>query len=484
MKDEKEMNASQNEKDEALESSLDKSENYEHEQLNDELEKLAQTFRAELKKAKEQGEVKISENEIVDENDNLIPQEELCECCGERRKDKSVSENYAYCTECRELMKHYPINVSSLVVALAVIAVAVFAVMGFVSDFSGYNSAKLAKNADSENKKFSAVEYYVESASFFEEKDVVPKKLYKESANNIFTTLPQGVRSFYEVSEIIDLAISDFEAKLPIYNGYKNLRDQALIMYNSFNAFYTILNNSEYANLDPEDKATIEKVYKEIGDLVGKELTIESMTGEEVTVVYDEASVLFSQFMFAYSYSEYEKAYECLKTLDKIAPDFISMYGYELAIIEIQYGNYKTANELAKKLALNNAEDSSPYAIYSYSERMKGDLEDSIEQADKGIALDKENSDLYRQKAISLLLQGKNKEALKVIEEGTSYGEYAVMYYTYLVIATEAGDTEKVEEIKKILEEAKVETPEKIQKYLDGKLSYKKLFTEGTGDIE
>ena len=58
------------------------------------------------------------------------------------------------------------------------------------------------------------------------------------------------------------------------------------------------------------------------------------------------------------------------------------------------------------------------------------------------------------------------------------------MYYTYLIIANEAGDTKKVEEIQKILTDAKVETPEKVQKYLDGKLSYKKLFTEGTGDIE
>ena len=83
-----------------------------------------------------------------------------------------------------------------------------------------------------------------------------------------------------------------------------------------------------------------------------------------------------------------------------------------------------------------------------------------------------------------MLLQGDAKEAQKVIEEGSSLGEYAVMYYTYLIIANENGDTKKVEEIQKILTDAKVETPEKVQKYLDGKLSYKKLFTEGTGDIQ
>lgn len=484
MKDEKEMQFEENENEEALESSLDKSDNYEQETLNDELEKLAETFRTELKKAKEQGEVKVSENEVVDENDNVIPKEELCECCGERRKDTSVSQNYAYCSECRELMKRYPLNFSSVVVALAIILVAVFGVAGFVSDFSGYNSAKIANDADRENKKFSAVEYYVDACSFFEEKELVPKKLYRDSAENIFSTLPEGVASFNQVSEIIDLALSDFEAKLPIYNGYENLRDKSLTMYNTFNAFYAILNNIEYQNLSVDDKDTILKVYKETGDLIGKELTIKSMTGEDITVVYDEAAVLFSQFMFAYSYEEFDKAYDCLKKLNELYPEHISMFGYELAILEIQSGNFKEANSLADKLIVNNAEDSSPYGIYTYSYRMKGNYKKSLEYAEKGLEINKEDSDLYRQKAITLLLQGEAKEAQKVIEEGSALGEYAVMYYTYLIIANEAGDTDKVTEIQKILDDAQVETPEKVQKYLDGKLSYKKLFTEGTGDIQ
>ena len=90
MKDEKEMNSS-NENEESLEASLDKTEDYEQNQLNDELEKLAETFRVELKKPKESGDIKVSDKEVVDENDNAIPEEELCECCGERRKDKKAA---------------------------------------------------------------------------------------------------------------------------------------------------------------------------------------------------------------------------------------------------------------------------------------------------------------------------------------------------------------------------------------------------------
>ena len=48
---------------------------------------------------------------------------------------------------------------------------------GFITDFDGYNSARLAKEADSENKRFSAVEYYDKAIAFFDEKEIVPKKL-------------------------------------------------------------------------------------------------------------------------------------------------------------------------------------------------------------------------------------------------------------------------------------------------------------------
>ncbi|MBR2875568.1 MAG: hypothetical protein IKC01_00345 [Clostridia bacterium] len=484
MKDEKEIKNDSEQSNPSLESMLDKTGDYNEEQLYDELEKLAETFKNELKKASENGEVKVSENEIVDENDNIIPEEELCKCCGEKRRDTSVSENYEYCSECRELMKHYPLNFASVVIALAIIFVSVLSVTIFAGDFAGYNYARTAKEHESKNEKFSAVEYYDSAINFFAENEVVPKKLYKDSSSNVFATLPEGVRSFYEVSERIDEALSDFEAKLPIYNGYQKLRNQSLLMYNTFNAFYSILNNTEYMNFDPEDKETIGKIYNEIGALADKEVTITSMSGEKMTLTYDRASVLFSQFMFAYSYDEFEKAYDCLVELNEIAPEFISMYGYEFAIIEIQYGNMKNADALAEKLVLNNAEDSSPYAVFSYSERMKGNLSKSVKQADKGLAIDEENPDLYRQKAIAMLLDGDKKGALEVMNSGEAYGEYGVMYYTHLIIASEAGDKDKVSEINAKIKELNAETPEKVQRYLDGELSYKKLFTEGTGDIE
>ena len=482
MKDEKDFKASAAEAEEKIEAELDKSEDYEQQRLNEELEKLAETFRAEMKKAKEENKNVFDELEA--EEKSGIPKEELCECCGKRKKDTSVSENYPYCTECREGMKKYPFNISSLVTAIAIVVVAVFGVLGFVTDFNGYNLARAAKEADRNNEKYTAVENYVAACTIFEEKAVVPKLLYRESAENIFATLPEGVKSFYQITEIIDSSMSPVEAKLPIFKGYIDLRNRAATMYSTFNSFYGIYNNMEYAGLTPEDKENVLKLYNEIAALKDKELTIEDVNGDELTVIHDEAAVLFSQFMFAYSFGQHELAYESLKELDEKYPELISMYGYELAVLDIQSGNFKSANSLAKRVMEVNKEDSSAYDIYVYSYRMKGDYDKSIAFADLGLEVDPANSDLYRQKAITLLLKGEKKEALAVIEEGLALGDYPIMQCICLIIANENGDTKKVEEMKSKLDEYKIELPEKVQKYLAGELSYKKLFTEGTGDIE
>ena len=485
MKDEKEINTSSDNLNEELEASLDKTENYEEEKLNDELEKLAKTFKQELQKAKEQGAVKIGEVAVVDEDNNVIPQEELCECCGERRKDTSVSANYQYCSECRERMKRYPVSLVSAFIAIVVIVIAVAGVGGFITDFSGYNSARLAKNADSENKNFSAVDYYDAAIAFFDEKDVVAKKLYKDSAITVFNTLPNGVASFNEVAERLEKSVTEFEAKLPVYKSYKDLRDKALVMYDTFNAFYAVLNNTEYGTFDENDKETITKIYNDIGALAEKDVTIDSMTGgDDETTVYNKAGVLFSQFMFAYTYGDFDKAYEAISALWENYPEYIQMFGYEFAVIEIQSGNHKNALKVAEAVKANNAEDSSPYVIYAYSERMKGNYDKAIKYTDEGLKLDSQNPDLYRQKAIALMLKKDFEGAKKEIEAGLSISEYGVLYYTYLIIATELGDTETVEKINTVLENAALKNPEKIQNYLDGKITYQEIFMKGTGDIE
>ena len=47
----------------------------------------------------------------------------------------------------------------------------------------------------------------------------------------------------------------------------------------------------------------------------------------------------------------------------------------------------KNALKIAEAVKENNAEDSSPYVIYAYSERMKGNYDKAIKYTDEGIVL-------------------------------------------------------------------------------------------------
>jgi hypothetical protein len=94
---------------------------YSSSELNDELEKLVKTFQEELDKAQE-----LSDEEFVEvfaDELGVIEDEDLCECCGERRRDKSRGKNYPYCSVCRENMKYYPLNFSGIITAVVFIAV-------------------------------------------------------------------------------------------------------------------------------------------------------------------------------------------------------------------------------------------------------------------------------------------------------------------------------------------------------------------------
>ena len=102
---------------------------YSADALNDELEMLAGIFREELKNAEDMPEEEFIEA-YADEL-GIIPEEDLCECCGERRKDKTYGNSYQYCSVCRENMKHYPLGAVSVLITIAVIILSVSSVMTF-----------------------------------------------------------------------------------------------------------------------------------------------------------------------------------------------------------------------------------------------------------------------------------------------------------------------------------------------------------------
>lgn len=130
-----------------------------NEELNEELENIRDMFQKELNRTEESYEgtdgqvliqsledmnLEVADNSVEAEDDNEdpedIPEDELCQCCGERRRDTSHGEDYPYCEHCRKLMKRNPFNAVAVLMTVVVLAVAGVALGLMANNVDGYIS--------------------------------------------------------------------------------------------------------------------------------------------------------------------------------------------------------------------------------------------------------------------------------------------------------------------------------------------------------
>lgn len=481
MKDEKMLNEGTKEEIVLEKKSAEK--DYADAQLNDELEKLAETFREELRKAKE-----LTEEEFIEaysDEFGIIAQEDLCECCGARRKDKSRGASYQYCAQCREDMKIYPLSVPNAIVAIALVIVAIASVVNFCSDFYGYDMMYFAGKSVRENKLESALKYYDNVIDDFSKINVVPRKAYLRSADVIFKTMNNGTTSMTDIADRINKALSDFEKKLPMYSAEIEKRNESLTLYSTMQSFYEIIQGEKYVAYTPDNKDMYKEIMTEIGSLVDKEVTITSDDGESSQrVPANIAMVRFCQYMFAYISSNYEDSYQYMLEVKEYAPEYLWLYAYELGIAELQTGNISEAKKLAQTIIESNVEDADGYNLYTTVERVNGNYEKAIKWADTGLGYSSQNTELMRMKAMALCCLGRFDEAKKIVDNALMLQEYASLYYVAIVVDNELGNTSEVESHKAVLEEQEIKLTNRMNEYLSGKMTAEQLFTEGTGEVE
>lgn len=467
---------------------VDKSAEYSNKALNDELQRLADTFKQELKKAQAMTEEELIKSGIIiqqyEDEDGAIPEEELCQCCGEHRRDKSFGENYEYCRKCREAMRNYPLAIPGIIALAAMVFVAVVSVLGFASDYSVYDTVRKADNYVSEKKLYSAISTYDEAISTLESANISPKKLYLKTAKLIHDTMPDSMYSFSDVVGRIGKALSKFELDLPIYAGYKEIDKEMLTMQSTFTEFYNMMNDEKYADYDIEDDEQYEEIMTEVGSIIDKQVTISYDSSTSELVDADEAMVRFCQYMLAYSAGRFDDSYKYMNVVYELKPTCLWLYAYELGIVELQKGNVEKAEMFAEVLHNSNVELPDAYVLYSSIGRMTGNFKKAIEWADKGIKALPDDAEVYRMKAMALAAKGDYEEAKKAVEKGLENQEYSYIYMVELVIENELGNKDRVKEIKEIMKEEGLEIPERTKNYLKGKISAKEMFTEGTGDVE
>ncbi len=510
--------------------------------LNDELEALARLFENELKNAESLSEEEFEE--VYADEYGIIEDDDLCECCGERRKQTVKGKNVSpYCKECHESMKHYPISFINILFAVVLVFIAGLSVFNFSNDFYGYDLMYKAEKAQKEDKLATAQLYYADVIGEFSEKSIKPKYAYLSLAEIIFNTIDvQDMDSFSvaleDVEYCVSVGLTAFEKNLFIYNDAMELQNECIIMNKTLQEISNMLIQKEtyysekYGEDDEasdeadesvagetvtdgaaEDESTqiaaeeaSEKTEEELAEeeriqnemyedlissldaIADKSISIVSDDGETTMYPTNKAIVRYYQHMIAYGSQKSEESYEFIKLAEAENPDYLWLYGYDIARIEIQLGNLEKGREYAEKFVSYNKEDYRGYIIYTNAERLLGNFKNAAEWANKGNLVRAQSgyvksSELLRYEAMALCAGGDSQAAEKVIDESISLKSYVGSYSVAIVVENELGNKDIVEEYKKLFEEEGLEIPERIQSYLDGKMTAAQLFSEGTGDV-
>lgn len=472
-----------------LSAALDKSAAYGDNALNDELEKLAQTFKAELQKAQSMTEEELIKKGIItpeyEDEEGAIPDDELCTCCGEKRKDKSRGENYEYCKDCREAMKNYPFGSLNIISLIVTVVLAVLSVYSFSLDFVPYNTVKEANGYLKQDRLDSAMSAYDGAISAFEDKEITAKWLYLKTSKILFDTMPSGVNSMTDIVTRLDKALSVAELKMPIYGEYANLREESLVLYGTMQNFYKIVENEEYVDFENLSDEQYKQAMTEIGSLIDTEIAVVSKDGKTTKMVpANEGIVRFCQYMYAYSAGKYADSYQYMNKVYETEPSYLWLYAYELGVVELQGGEYEKAELYADALLQTNIESSDGYALKSSIARMTGKSDEAIKMADDGLKYNTNSTELKRLKVMAYVTQGEYEKAKEISDEVIANGSYGLFHMTAIVVENELGNDDKVKSYIEEMEKYEVDLTDRLQEYLDGKITAKQLFTEGTGDVE
>lgn len=485
-------------------SKYDKKEDYSEDELKGELERLTVLFRDELNKTRDEaenseyGEALLEDVKELDEikkqvEKDVIPEDMLCRCCGERARNISRGEDYDYCEQCREGMRRYPIGVQYLLLALSMVFLAGFSIFLFLKGFDVMYQVRQAEKLVFDSKIVSAAAKYDEAASAFEEAQLNAKRLKLKSVSLSY----DSISSFSTISTLssqLDETLTPFGYKLFWNSRYYDMRNELLTISATLTAYTEIA--SEYQE---EENYPYDIVISRLEELIGTTTEIAAPKSESnaslffavsdkpITVEYNKVFIKFFQYLMHYQKGGEESLTHYLEDIKELAPEYVWLYGYELGMDYAQNGNYEEALKIGDILFEKNREDQYAYIVKSVVYRLQKDYEAAGKACDEGIEFCGELSELRRLKAISYIMTKKYNEALDIMSELVDTTKTQTLYietiFTYLVAADLAGDKEAIDAAKDMIEYYGIEYSERLQSYLDDKLTAEQLFTTGSCDV-
>lgn len=418
-----------------------------------------------------------SEAEADGENDeDQIPDEDLCQCCEEKPRDTSIDEDYPYCSDCRELMKKYPLGFKGIASLIAVIALIVVSVIYmFPRNLQMLTASITADEYISQGKLYSGLYTYYDAISSAD-KDALPKKAVARCAQ-AFARL----NDYMDASAIAKMYLSEADLKLPTYSFIND--------YSIKSSTLTAVENAIYEPLASEDRSA-----DDIDDVIA----IIDALSETEDAEYDPFYLDYYKYVVMHTLgADMEEQYAKLMEIDQIYGKDEWIHCYDLCNAAALMGDAEKAEEHFNRIIRKNSEDGTAYAYYANAYRFAetADADKMLEIIGQGIAAQGSYSysasDLYRVQSIAYLLKGDTDTAFESAEKmyaAVSASNYSVTnlfecLYTYALCALSADDTDAYANVKGLLEYNGYEVPQSVVDAAESEEALINLITDPEGDL-
>ena len=476
--------------------------------LKEEMEALARTFQEELDKAKAEEEqiaiekaekaeeegmlIQELESDFYDEDENPedIPEEELCECCGERRRGTRENPDSPYCRSCEKALRHYPFEFFSVLMALIVIGFCFFACYHFSDRAKIYANSLQAIRFENKGKQTSAYGAYIETINLMTANKINGELVYKRAVCSMF--------NYGDIDKVTEYEgqFKKWEIKLPhlrkAYNVFKTYEEMMATQDKIYSVITEVAGDditdvkdlpydAVIAELDKLDNTAIE--LPEIADAEDGEEIVTSAYRDSVKT-YNSSMLNFYRFYLAAACEkDYETQIQYLERIKEETPQYTWFYDSMLGDLYIKTG--KDIDEYCDFLLKYNSENSAAYIVKATSLRVQGEYDEAIELAQKYI--DKEdqyNYEFLRQQALCYLMKGEYKKAYDAANSSYQiYGGTLQSVDTLALCSLASGNTSTFEELAQLVEENGMQFSDEVLGYQNGTLTLEEILTKGDFDV-
>ncbi len=477
----------------------------EEQALHDEMEELAKVFQEELDRAKAEAK-EVAETEPVDPEIELsaeqippttseapaanepIPEEELCDCCGEKRRGTAENPDSPYCTECDAGLRHYPFDFLNIFFAIVAICFVFYGGYVFADHTETFVAVHKADSLRAEKKMYSALDAYSVAANTMLNNHINGELVYKRE---ILLAADLGY-----VSGLSEPAanIHGWELSLPHFRAAKKTLDNAAEITATAQAVSTLLSPYETTAAQdiPYDTLIAQLEALKTAPVTATqadETETEDTTG--VADAYDPQAQQYSTAML--SFYKYYVALLCKKDLETqiafleeiqtAAPDMVWLYAPLLA--ELYAKTDRDIEPMCQLMADCNAEDNSPALARVIRLRIQGQYEEAIALCDDTLAVSADlETEFYRQKALMLLVQGQYSEAYTIVNDVYENSSPSLLtVYTVALSAAAAGEETAYNEVIEMLTGYGYPIPAEVTGYKDGSVTMEQILCEGDYDI-